>query len=452
MDFSCHATYIKKYEAVLPAFWLYVCIDIECSRESRGSIISAFSGKLQTQFVFLWESRFMPTGKKKRILVIDDDPMLRQLLISSLEAKGFELDQAGDGEEALACIEQQAPDLLLCDVQMPRLDGLEVLKAVRRKFPHLPVIMISGAGFIQDVVAALRLGAWDYLIKPFASLAVVEHAVHQALHREKLEQENRAYREMLEQTNRELAASLATLRADQEAGRQVQARLLPEERCIFGEYSFSHVLLPSLYLSGDFLDCFSIDQRYLALYIADVSGHGSSSAFLTVLLKNLVSQLFRRYQNMRDRLILNPAQVLEHLNREILNTGLGKYLTMVYGVLDMRDELLHYCVGGHYPRPVFVGNGIVEFIAGHGLPVGLFEDAQYRAGELEIPRTFSLVMFSDGLLDTLGGEKLEGKEQALLDVCSRPELSIGEVAKRLHLETAVRPADDITVCLLQRKG
>jgi sigma-B regulation protein RsbU (phosphoserine phosphatase) len=394
----------------------------------------------------------MPTGKKARILVVDDDPMLRQLLISSLETKGFQLDQAGDGEEGLACLRQQCPDLLLCDVQMPRIDGLEVLKVARQEYPHLPVIMISGAGFIQDVAAALRLGAWDYLIKPFTSLAVVEHAVNQGLHRARLEQENRDYREILEQTNRELASSLATLREDQEAGRQVQASLLPEDRCCFGEYCFSHVLLPSLYLSGDFLDCFPIDQRYLGLYIADVSGHGSSSAFLTVLLKSLVSQLRRRYQNTGDDLIINPEQVLGHLNREILNTDFGKYLTMVYFVLDMRDELLHYCVGGHYPRPVFVGNGKAEFVSGHGLPVGLFEDAAYRAEKLEIPRTFSLTMFSDGLLDTLDGKNLEDKEHVLLELCSRPDISIDTVAKGLNLETVAMPADDITVCMLQRKG
>ncbi len=394
----------------------------------------------------------MDTAKKARILVVDDDPMLRQLLLNSLEKKGFHLEQAGDGEEGLACLRRQCPDLLLCDVQMPRIDGLEVLKAARLEYPQMPVIMISGAGFIQDVVAALRLGAWDYLIKPFTSLAVVEHAVTQALHRARLEQENRDYREMLEQTNRELAASLATLREDQEAGRQVQASLLPDDRCCFGEYSFSHVLLPSLYLSGDFLDCFPIGQRYLGLYIADVSGHGSSSAFLTVLLKSLVTQLLRRYQNTGDDLIINPDQVLGHLNREILNTGFGKYLTMVYGVLDMQDELLHYCVGGHYPRPVLVSNGNADFVAGRGLPVGLFEDAEYRAEKLEIPHTFSLVLFSDGLLDIIGGENLEDKERALLGLCSRPDISIEAVARGLHLEKITSPADDITVCMLQRRG
>ena len=394
----------------------------------------------------------MQTGNYARILVVDDDPQLRELIGSCLRAKGFTVTEAQDGEEGLNFLDQQLPDLLLCDVQMPRINGLEVLKAVKQKYPRLPVIMISGAGFIQDVVTALRLGAWDYLIKPFPSLAVVEHAVNQGLHRARLEQENRDYREKLEETNCQLAASLAILRADQEAGRQVQARLLPDGKDSFGDYVFSHVLLPSLYLSGDFLDCFSIDQRYLGFYIADVSGHGSSSAFVTVLLKSLMSQVLRRYHTLADILILRPDKVLAYLNTEFLHTGLGKYLTMFYCVIDRQAGLLHYCVGGHYPRPVFVVENHASFIPGHGLPVGLFEDAAYTAEQLEIPRRFSLFMFSDGLLERVAGKNLEDKERALLELCSQPDISIALLSRDLHLDRAEQPSDDITVCMLQRKA
>jgi phosphoserine phosphatase RsbU/P len=349
-------------------------------------------------------------------------------------------------------LDQQLPELLLCDVQMPRINGLEVLKVVKQKYPCLPVIMISGAGFIQDVVAALQLGARDYLIKPFPSLAVVEHAVNKSLHRAGIEQENRDYREKLEEINRDLADSLSRLREDQESGRQVQARLLPDGKDSFGDYVFSHILLPSLYLSGDFWDCFLIDQRYLGFNIADVSGHGPSSAFVTVLLKSLMSQGLRRHHTLADNLIIRPEKVLEHLNTEFLHTGLGKYLTMFYCVIDRQEGLLHYCVGGHYPRPVFVVDNHASFIPGHGLPVGLFEDAAYTAEKLEIPKQFSLFMFSDGLLERVAVKNMEDKEQVLLELCSRPEISIDRLSRDLHLDRAEQPPDDITVCMLQRKA
>jgi serine phosphatase RsbU (regulator of sigma subunit) len=394
----------------------------------------------------------MQTANSAHILVVDDEPQLRELIGSCLRAKGFEVREAQDGEDGLSCLSRQLPDLLLCDVQMPRIGGLEVLKTVKQRYPRLPVIMISGAGFIHDVVAALRLGAWDYLIKPFASLAVVEHAVNQCLHRARLEQENRDYREKLEDTNRELAASLALLREDQEAGRQVQARLLPDCKDSFGEFVFSHVLLPSLYLSGDFFDCFAIDQRHLGFYIADVSGHGASSAFVTVLLKSFMSQMLRRYQTRADNLIIRPDKALEFLNTEFLHTGLGKYLTMFYCVIDRQSGLLHSCVGGHYPRPVFVVDTQASFIPGHGLPVGLFEDAAYTVEHMKIPPLFSLFMFSDGLLDRVAGNSLDEKEHALLELCSRPDMSLDLLSAHLELEQAEKPQDDITVFMLQRKA
>lgn len=394
----------------------------------------------------------MATGEHIRILVVDDDSVILELVSSYLTTRGFEVLKAADGEGALQILKQHPPDLLLCDVQMPRTNGLEVLKEAGQKYPHLPVIMTSGAGFIDDVVVALRLGAWDYLLKPFPSMAVVDHAVTQSLHRAKLEQENREYRTRLEETHRELEASLAILQEDQEAGRQVQSRLLPEGKNRFGEYAFTHLLLPSLYLSGDFLDYFSIDQRYLGFYIADVSGHGSSSAFVTVLLKNLISQVIRRYHSLGDLLAIRPDKVLEHLNTEILQTGLGKYLTMFYGIIDIQADLLHYCIGGHYPLPVFITDNHAGFITGHGLPVGLFDDAAYTAEQLVLPPRFSLVMFSDGLLETVDGENLDDKERVLLKFCSRPDISIAAASACLHLDRAAQPPDDITVLILERKG
>jgi serine phosphatase RsbU (regulator of sigma subunit) len=310
--------------------------------------------------------------------------------------------------------------------------------------------MVSGAGFINDVVEALRLGAWDYLLKPFSSLAILEHAVGNCLHRVRLERDVVRYREELEAANRDLQASLAVLRADQEAGRSAQIQLLPENEARYGGYTFSHIFIPSLYLSGDFLDYFTLSPRYVCFYIADVSGHGSSSAFITVMLKSLTRQAARRYQEQNDDLVCRPDGILGFLNKELLRTGLSKYLTMFYGVLDLQDDMLTYSVGGHYPGPVLVNGDEACFIAGEGMPVGLFEDATYTRHTLELPRTFSLFMFSDGMLELIDAADLGQKEEALLKVCAGGDLA--GVRAGLCLENTVAPPDDITVLLLNRGG
>ncbi|MCP4716105.1 MAG: response regulator [Deltaproteobacteria bacterium] len=394
----------------------------------------------------------MPVQKTSRILVVDDDPVIRSLIGNFMGKRGYDVAEAEDGCEGIQALTAHLPDIVLCDVKMPVADGLEVLKAVKGIAPQIPVIMISGAGFVSDVVDALRLGAWDYLVKPFTDLTVLEHAVKSCLHRAQLEKENREYREKLEETNRELQSSLAMLREDQEAGRRVQAQLLPDIDGRFGQYRFSHLVIPSLYLSGDFLDYFIIDERYLGFYIADVSGHGSSSAFVTVILKSLISQALRRYKTGGFPLIVRPERLFSYLNSELLHAGLGKYLTMFYGVIDTRNNLLQYVVGGHYPRPIVCCGDVGSFLPGEGLPVGLFEAADYVCEQIPIHADFRLAMFSDGTFEMIDADNLKAKEQFLLDLCIRPELTLPVVRRQLGLDSISTPPDDITVFLLQRKG
>jgi sigma-B regulation protein RsbU (phosphoserine phosphatase) len=398
------------------------------------------------------ESTLMGSEYCPRILVIDDDPVIRNVMVTFLTKKGYEILAAPDGREGIRLFRKEQPDLVLCDMRMPNTDGLEVLKVVKQEAPQTPIVMISGAGLIEDVVKALRLGAWDYLIKPFPNLAVLGHAVSNSLHRAKLERENRRYREQLELTNRELQAGLDILHADQEAGRHVQSQLLPNPEGRFGNYTFSYIFIPSLFLSGDFLDYFKIDDKHIGFYIADVSGHGSSSAFVTVLLKNVISQALRRYQARGDTMIIHPSKMFSYLNSEILHTRLGKYLTMFYGILDTDTDTLHYSIGGHYPRPVLTTGQQTGFVSGEGLPIGMFDFAEYAEETVVVPEQFTFAMFSDGTLDMINADSLEDKERFLLDMCCRSEASIRSVREHLKLDRISKAHDDITVFLIQRRA
>ena len=95
-------------------------------------------------------------------------------------------------------LEKALPNLILLDIMMPGMSGLDVLEQVVPRFPDLPVIMISGDGDVSDVVHAIRLGTWDYLMKPITDIAVLRHAVEQGLSRARLKRENHEYRLRLE--------------------------------------------------------------------------------------------------------------------------------------------------------------------------------------------------------------------------------------------------------------
>ncbi|MEH6825984.1 MAG: response regulator [Motiliproteus sp.] len=133
------------------------------------------------------------------ILVIDDDEIIRQSFCDQLEDLGYRALMAENGRTGVELIEQQHPDLVMTDLRMPEMDGLDVIKHARKKMPDLPIIVISGAGGVSDAVEALRLGAYDYLIKPVNDLEVLEHALRKALEQARLLRQNRSYQEHLEE-------------------------------------------------------------------------------------------------------------------------------------------------------------------------------------------------------------------------------------------------------------
>lgn len=112
------------------------------------------------------------TEMPKNILIADDDPHIRQLLVFALEKAGLSTREAEDGEEALAEIDRQAPDLVILDINMPRMDGLEVCRRIRAS-GDLPILFLSSRDDEIDRVIGIELGADDYVVKPFSPREVV---------------------------------------------------------------------------------------------------------------------------------------------------------------------------------------------------------------------------------------------------------------------------------------
>jgi two-component system nitrogen regulation response regulator GlnG len=120
------------------------------------------------------------TASKGRILIVDDEEDIRNILSRLVRQEGFEPVEAADGEQALALVKSDAADAILLDVRMPGLSGMEVLSRVRKLSPDVPVVMITSHGAVKDAVAALRAGAHDYLVKPFEHADVIR-SIHTAM-------------------------------------------------------------------------------------------------------------------------------------------------------------------------------------------------------------------------------------------------------------------------------
>ncbi len=253
----------------------------------------------------------------------------------------------------------------------------------------------------------------------------------------------------LEVVNRDLRASMQQLAEDETAARGIQFVPLPPRRLLCRGCEFQSSLHTSTYLSGDFVDYFPVDQERLGFYIADVSGHGVSSAFITVLLKSTMAHFLEEYQQGREEIILHPDQVMGCLNSYFLQQRFGKYLTMFYALLNTSRSHLSYSNAGQFPPPILIDEQGGRFLEQKSMPIGLFAQAVYRTIDLSVGPHFRLALFSDGVLELLPQPDVRSKREFLLTQVSSVPADLDHLEAALGIRDVRAPVDDLTVLLLK---
>jgi len=228
--------------------------------------------------------------------------------------------------------------------------------------------------------------------------------------------------------------------------------MLPVSPLVLDDFVFSHTVIPSLYLSGDFTDYFTLGEDHVIFFMADVSGHGSSSAFATVLLKNLFARKRSDLLRRDDDTIMSPVAMLQRANKELLDLGVGKFATMVVALLNMRENTLRYSIAGHLPLPVLVSSSGARYLEGEGSAVGIMENAEFEEHKIKLPDSFMLALFSDGILEILPPKNLVEKESYFLDVFDKAAVSPEELVTRLGLDHVDTAPDDIAALFVNKRG
>jgi sigma-B regulation protein RsbU (phosphoserine phosphatase) len=377
-----------------------------------------------------------------RILVIDHQKEDRLRLSDYLIAKGYLVQSVSTIQQATLLIDDEAPDLIFADISNEEIQEIPFLE--RDTFPA-SLVIVSDVKSAGDVVACLRAGAADFILKPVSSYSSVDHVIHRILDKIRLAKLNRRLHKELEEGNKKLSLGIQELRADQKAGLQVQLKMLPEVKKEIHGFSFDHRIKPSLYLSGDFLDYFNLDQHRSMFYFADVSGHGASSAFVTVLLKNLTMRLKRNLKRNSSDELSCPDQFLRRVNQELLTTDLGKHVTIFVGIIDKQKRELIYSIGGHFPLPILTSAGMSEYLEGKGMAVGLFPAPTFKVYKKDLPDGFKITVFSDGILEVSSGPALKEKEKLFLEVVSQEQRGIESLFSSLGLDGIDDLPDDIAV-------
>ncbi|PCJ49965.1 MAG: hypothetical protein COA74_04025 [Gammaproteobacteria bacterium] len=392
-------------------------------------------------------------SKIYQILVVDDDVTILETMDIYLSSSGYDVHTASSGIEALNSFNLHKPELILCDLRLPDIDGLELIEIFKDTSPETPIIAFSGLGKIKDVVEAIRKGATDYITKPILDFKTFDEAIESALECQSgvnnVIDDNTAYDKQKNLENNELVKNLHYLTSDPITARQFQLQLLPAPETFIGKYKFQHTIIPSASFGNVFLDYFQLDKNYICFYIADISTLNENSVFANILLKSLINQPLRSYRNSADSTIINPSKLLTYLNSELLKSNLGKCISLFYGVISRHDQSLSYCLGGYNPIPIVSLGNTATSLLEESYPIGQLASAEYEQHYLKIENNFTLGMFSTGFVDALTHGNKSIVTQSLQAICNDDEVSVSGILKQLSLSSKNYYQDDMVAFLVQ---
>ena len=347
------------------------------------------------------------------ILVVDDDESNRESLRRRLARHGYTVIAAESGTAALEYMERQSFDLVLLDVMMPGMSGLEVLERVRRtRSPtQLPIIMATAKDASADVVSALENGANDYVTKPLDFAVVLARVKTQLLLKRSvdrvvdLERHLTARNVELERANAKLEGHAALRKLELEAAARIQKTFLPLASPKVEGAEFAWLFEPCQELAGDALNILQLDADHVAFYVLDVSGHGVAASLLAVAATRLLSSIghgdsivMRTHGGVS--LPVSPAEVAGALNERFTwNPETGQYMTLFYAVLNVKTKALTYVSAGHPGAIQIVRGKEAGTLEGTGQPIGVGE--AYEQHVIQLMRGDRIYLYSDGVTEAM---------------------------------------------------
>lgn len=381
------------------------------------------------------------------ILVVDEATGIRKEIVKYLKSSGFKVKTSSTEVQCLRRIRENSLDLIICILANPSIDLLHFISATKAINQNLPIIVLCSTDKVAEIKALVNSGASDYLPLPLGDLSLLELVILKNLEQNKQARIRRKSEIGLENLNKKLVEKLRILERDQRAGFQVQRGMMPRSPFKVDGITFTHQIIPSLILSGDFIDYFELSDHRLLFYIADVSGHGASSAFVTVLLKNLSRRLYKEIERLE---LEDTSSILQWLNSELLESEIEQHVTMFLGIVDPGKGKLEYSNAAHFPATILSSKVATEFLEIGGLPLGLYENVNYDVKNLDLPAEFTLVMFSDGVFEVMSQQTLKAKEEFLLSLVKSGHCSVIALSDHLGLANVGDVPDDIALFTVAR--
>lgn len=372
------------------------------------------------------DTELLSEFSRAHVIIIDDDPTNRVLLKNVCEKLGVGIiDEAEDGISALELITRFQPDLILLDIQMPRMDGFQLMKQLRTNptFDRLSILVQTSLQGEDERVQCFNLGATDVVSRPFhlteLKARITAHLRSAISSRVLFDFRNRIQAH-IEITHSFLDAILP---------KAEQATELANK---FG-LNYTAVYRPHDEIGGDLWSLRQIDEDHLSIVVVDASAHGLAGAINALRVDCLV-------QEYHDEL-LDPGTFLNKLDAAMAKISFGQLFAGAVAVtFNKKTGEIRYA-GSGIPSPLLVVNGYVNELKTRGLPLGS-DIAEIKTETTQLEKGDTLVLFSDGWLECIDEEAADYLKKANLDV--------DNLAESLIPDTPL--IDDLTLITFQRRG
>jgi len=376
-------------------------------------------------------------GGKLSVLVVDDVAYLRAMLREFIAMLGHTVIEAANGVDAIALFEKHQPNMVLMDMVMPDLDGLEATKAIRKLSGErwVPIIMISADDDQENLVRSLNQGCDDYLIKPVnlqilaAKIQAFQRVADMQTEMDRQREELRGYRDYAEE---ELSLTEHIMGRLVRRGDQNNQRLQVWSDAVQGA-------------SGDIVLSALADNGVQYLMLADATGHGLAAAVTLIPITNVFYAMASKG--------FNVATIVEEMNQQVRSfCPVERFVALTLVAVKPQADIIEVWNGGNPPVIVLDETGaIVRTFKSKHMPLGILNEHQFSAVTefLHYNDNLQLALFSDGLIEAGAGEQY-GTERLLAVLAS------GDAATRLqrlqadfsHFLGAAKPHDDVSFTLL----
>ncbi len=395
------------------------------------------------------------------VLVVEDDADLGGFMRAALERRvDRPVRLAGDALVALQILSQEAVDVVITDIQMPGMTGLEMVSQIRQTHPALPIVVMTAHASVDYAIDALRHQVDEFLVKPISATTLVPRIKELAARGAAARQTARALanidpslsaeadvmrveREMLQDLS-DTMGQPESLSRQLERAAQVQRDLLPRNAPRMAGWDLAGTCVPSFAIGGDFFDWYSTDTA-VEFTVADVMGKGIPAALVTATVRAVIRGIDRS---------AGPAASLRSaalaLAEDLSETG--TFVTMFLGRVDGSTGELRYADAGHGLSLHVRAGGRFSQLVSQDLPLGIDlggpGDPTWSENVITLAPGETVVSFSDGLFDLLGGDK-----QAIADVAaivsSSPDCA-GIIQRVTELAGNTTLIDDVTVVAVRR--